>query len=156
MKVATWQNSQAILSGDSQATGLDASTLTGRRGEAMVRVDADDADPVATRLRIAPATAEHLEPVLALVAERRRLGEVETPADGPGIVERVLSVWPPGQRNALTRDLATSLNISPADLKGELLAVGIEQRKAVDGGPAGTSVGYRYTDLVGGDYATES
>ena len=155
LKVATWQNSQAILSGDSQATGLDASTLTGRRGEAMVRVDADDADPVSTRLRIAPATVDHLEPVLALVADRRRLAEVTASpggAAGPGIRERVLGVWPVGQRNALTKDLAAGVGMSAADLKGELLAVGIQQQKAV-ATPAGTSVGYRYSDLVGGDYA---
>ena len=148
LKVATWQNSQAILAGDSQRSGLDASTLTGRRGEAMVRIDADDADPVATRLRIAPATADHLEPVLEQLAERRQVQPAPVEA-GPSMREQVLAVWPAGQEKALTRDLAASLNITLVQVKHGLMAEGIPQRKVVET-PRGTSVGYRYSDLVDG------
>lgn len=152
LKVATWQNSQAILAGDSQSSGLDASTLSGRRGEAMVRIDADDADPVATRLRIAPATAEHLEPVLLQLAERRTVGQVaaaEAAGSGPSWRERVLGVWPAGQRNAFTRDLAAALGVSASDLKSGLAGEGVEQRASVSVAGA-VSVGFRHADLVGG------
>ena len=150
LKVATWQNSQAILAGDSQRSGLDASALSGRRGEAMVRVDADDADPVATRLRIAPATADHLDPVLQRLAESRQPRPANVEADpGTSWRETVLSVWPVGQQNAFTRELAASLNVSAFDVKAGLSAEGVEQRASVSVGRAVT-VGYRRGDLVGG------
>ena len=114
----------------------------------MVRIDADDADPVATRLRIAPATADHLEPVLEQLAERRQV-QVAPVEAGPSMRERVLGVWPAGQRNVLTRDLAASLNITADQVKQGLLAEGVAQRKVVET-PQGTSVGYRHGDLVGG------
>ena len=114
----------------------------------MVRIDADDADPVATRLRIAPATADHLEPVLEQLAERRQVQPAPVEA-GPSMREQVLAVWPAGQENALTRDLAASLNLTLSQVKQGLMAEGIVQRPSVSVAGA-VSVGYKRSDLVGG------
>lgn len=135
LKVSSWQESVAALGDNSKAIGLDASTLSGRKGEALVVVDADDAEPVNTWLRIVPALPELLGPALARIRAVRRAAAGPAPAevqDGPqDIVHRVLRVWPEGEDRMHSSALAAALEVDQDTLRRDLAAAGVQQQAQV-------------------------
>lgn len=134
LKVSSWQESQAALGDNAKAIGLDASTLSGRKGEALIVVDADDAEPVNTWLRIVPALPEVLGPALERIAAVRAAARPEpAPAveDGLTIVQRVLRAWPEGVSRMHAGTLAEALGVDQEALRDELAAAGVQQRPQV-------------------------
>ncbi len=132
LTLPTWQASNAVLGGDAQAQGLDASDLGGEPGYGIAYgVDTKEHRAHRGRVRffnVTLADSEQFCDSLAGFRKQPRAATVETTVTDeghlPAIARAVLSVWPADADRAHLQTLAESLGLTK-----EMLAAGLRQAK---------------------------